>query len=114
MTNKTLKPVAATVGAAFVGTLMAVNVTTAAENPFGVTELNTGYTQLAGGHGEGKCGAGKCGGEKKSEGKCGAGKCGSSGDCDRDKVSEGKCGAGKCGGDKNAEGKCGAGRCGGS
>ena len=41
-------------------------------NPFGVTELPDGYTQIAGGHGEGGCGEGKCGEEKgESEGKCG-------------------------------------------
>ena len=69
-------------------------------NPFGATELNGGYMQVAGSHaGEGKCGEGKCG-----EGKCGEGKCGESkGD------KEGKCGESK--GDK--EGKCGEGKCGG-
>jgi len=68
----------------------------------------------------GKCGAGKCGGEMKKEmkkdGKCGAGKCG--GDMKKEMKSS-KCGAGKCGGDmkKGAKkemksGKCGAGKCG--
>ena len=46
-------------------------------NPFGVTELPGGYTQIARGHGEGGCGEGKCGEEKgESEGSCGEGKCG--------------------------------------
>jgi uncharacterized low-complexity protein len=60
---------------------------------------------------EGKCGEGKCGGEKKAgEGKCGEGKCGG-----EKKAGEGKCGEGKCGGEKKAgEGKCGEGKCGGS
>ena len=45
---------------------------------------------------EGKCGEGKCGGDKaKKEGKCGEGKCGG----DKAKK-EGKCGEGKCGGGK--------------
>ncbi|CAA6828102.1 MAG: FIG024746: hypothetical protein [uncultured Thiotrichaceae bacterium] len=45
---------------------------------------------------EGKCGEGKCGGDKADkEGKCGEGKCGG------DKAEkEGKCGEGKCGGSK--------------
>ncbi len=37
---------------------------------------------------EGKCGEGKCGGDKGAEGKCGGDK----------KPTEGKCGEGKCGG----------------
>ena len=44
-------------------------------NPFGVTELPSGYMQIAGGHGEGGCGEGKCGEEKgESEGSCGEGR----------------------------------------
>lgn len=110
---KSIKPISAAVGAAFAGGLMLSGAATAAENPFGMTELQSGYMQVAGGH-EGKCGAGKCGGNmsKSMEGKCGAGKCGG----DMKKSMEGKCGAGKCGGDmkKSMEGKCGAGKCGGS
>jgi uncharacterized low-complexity protein len=106
-----IKPVAAVVGAALVGTLSAVNIASAAENPFGANAMQGGYMQLASSHGgekpaEGKCGEGKCGGEKTSaEGKCGEGKCGGE-----------KAGAeGKCGGEKTAtEGKCGEGKCGGA
>ena len=59
-------------------------------------DLDAGY-QLAGDkHKEGKCGEGKCGGEKKAEGACGG-----------EKKAEGKCGEGKCGGEKKAEGSCG-------
>ena len=62
---------------------------------------------------EGKCGEGKCGGDKAGkakEGKCGEGKCGG----DKAKK-EGKCGEGKCGGAKTKkEGKCGEGKCGGA
>jgi uncharacterized low-complexity protein len=47
---------------------------------------------------EGKCGEGKCGGDKPTEGKCGEGKCG--GDkpaaAPEKKAAEGKCGEGKC------------------
>ena len=107
MSSKTMKkPIAAAIGAAFVGTLAATG-SIAAENPFGVQELKSGYMQLA----EGKCGEGKCGGakaDKNSEGKCGEAKCGGN------KKPEGKCGEGKCGGDKKPEGKCGEGKCGGS
>ena len=90
ISNKTL---ACAVGAALAGS-MAMTGAQAAENPFGMTQLESGYMQLASSH-EGKCGAGKCGGDKSS--------------------SEGKCGSGKCGGDKSSsEGKCGSGKCGGS
>ena len=112
-----LKTISLIAGTAFVGTLAASTVANAAENPFGMSELKSGYMQLADSSKgkEGKCGEGKCGEGKKAdakskEGKCGEGKCG-----------EGKCGAdkkakkeGKCGGDKKAkEGKCGEGKCGG-
>ena len=112
MSKKSMKPVAAAIGAAFAGSMLLAGAANAASNPFGLSELNGGYAQIAGK--EGKCGAGKCGGsaEKAAEGKCGAGKCGGS----AKKAAEGKCGAGKCGGStpkKAAEGKCGAGKCGG-
>ena len=103
MADKTtlIKPVAAAVGAAFVSSLAASSVA-AADNPFELTDLDSGY-QLADSHEgeEGKCGEGKCGGEKGEEGKCGEGKCGG------EKGEEGKCGEGKCGGEKGEEGKCG-------
>jgi uncharacterized low-complexity protein len=106
MSNKTVKPVAAAIGAAFVGSMLAVGSANAGANPFGLSELNGGYAQIAGNM-EGKCGGDKA--EKSAEGKCGAGKCGG-----EMKAGEGKCGAGKCGGEMKAgEGKCGAGKCGG-
>ena len=106
MPNKmNLKPVAAIVGATLVGTLSAINVAHAADNPFGATQLESGYIQLAGNDGEGKCGEGKCGGDMaKGEGKCGGDKAEGEGKCGGDKAE----GEGKCGGDKAAgEGKCG-------
>ena len=94
--NKTIKPIVASVGTAFLLGAAAPAVM-AAENPFAAQQLSAGYEQLADSHKakEGKCGEGKCGGEKKAE-------------------KEGKCGEGKCGGDKKAakEGKCGEGKCG--
>ncbi|TNC91461.1 MAG: hypothetical protein CSH36_09535 [Thalassolituus sp.] len=94
-------------GTAFVAAL-ASTPAHAAENPFASAELQQGYKVAM--HHEGKCGEGKCGGEKADkEGKCGEGKCGGE---KADK--EGKCGEGKCGGEKTEkEGKCGEGKCGG-
>ena len=89
MKKQNTKPLAAAIGLAMAGTLAAGSAV-AAENPFGLSELDSGYMQLASAHGagEGKCGEGKCGGEKSTM--------------------EGKCGEGKCGGEKSStEGKCG-------
>ena len=49
-------------------------VSSAAENPFGMSNIESQQTHVAGK--EGKCGEGKCGDSKKKEGKCGEGKCG--------------------------------------
>ena len=115
MTHKTKTPLALAIGTAFAASLAASNIANAApnsSNPFAMSELNSGYMQVAGSHmKEGKCGEGKCGGAKKDtkEGKCGEGKCGGS-----KSSTEGKCGEGKCGGSKSStEGKCGEGKCGG-
>jgi len=71
----TLKPVAAALGTTFAVALAASPLVNAAENPFSVTNLESGY--MVAGDVEGKCGEGKCGGDKKeAEGKCGEGKCG--------------------------------------
>ena len=53
-----LKPIAASVGAALVASTLATAPVNASENPFATTELPGGY-MLAGK--EGKCGEGKCG-----------------------------------------------------
>mgnify|MGYP000551339134 CR=1 FL=1 len=100
MSKSTMKPLTALLGSAFLTAMVQIPATQAAENPFATTELKTGYKVAS--KAEGKCGEGKCGGEKKADGE---GKCG-----------EGKCGEGKCGGDAKAkkEGKCGEGKCGGS
>jgi uncharacterized protein (UPF0276 family)/uncharacterized low-complexity protein len=134
MTNKTLKPVAAVVGVAFISSMAVSGSVLADENPFDMTDLDAGY-KLAGGDKdkgeegkcgddkgeEGKCGEGKCGDDKGEEGKCGEGKCGDEkgeegkcgeGKCGEEKGEEGKCGEGKCGEEKGEEGKCGEGKCG--
>lgn len=120
-TRKSLKPIAASIGAAVVASTMALSTANAAESPFVATELSGGY-MLAGA--EGKCGEGKCGGDKAKEGSCGGkamkeGSCGGKakeGSCGGDKAKEGSCGGkakeGSCGGDKAKEGKCGEGKCG--
>lgn len=86
MSKFKLNPIASALGITLAATIAASPIAQADQNPFGVSEMSSGY-MLAGAD-EGKCGEGKCG-----EGKCGEGK---------DKDKEGKCGEGKCG-----EGKCG-------
>ena len=120
MSQKVIKkPLAIALGAAFVTSLAGAPVANAAENPFAMSELSSGYVVAE--MKEGKCGEGKCGGDKtKAEGKCGEGKCGG----DKAKsMTEGKCGGDKTkemateGADKAksmTEGKCGEGKCGGS
>ena len=110
-----LKPVAAALGAAFVTSLAGTSVANAAENPFAMSELASGYMVAEGQMPEGKCGEGmtkateegKCGeGKAKAttEGKCGEGKCGE-GMTKAKAAEEGKCGEGKA----TTEGKCGEG-----
>jgi len=102
MSRKTL--IATAVGTAFAAGMAAAPVASAAENPFALSGLASGY-QVADNHGakpaEGKCGAkpgakpmeGKCGSAAKmKDGKCGEGKCGN-----KAKMKDGKCGEGKCG-----------------
>ncbi|UCH47862.1 MAG: hypothetical protein JSU95_17735 [Betaproteobacteria bacterium] len=69
------------IGSAFVASIAAAPIAGAADNPFHMDSLKSGY-QIAGvakGEEEAKCGEGKCGGaesDKGTEGKCGEGKCG--------------------------------------
>lgn len=75
MAKQSMKPLAAACGVAFMASVALSPAALAAENPFQADELSSGYS-LAG-NAEGKCGEGKCGGEKaEGEGKCGEGKCG--------------------------------------
>ena len=108
--NMMKKPLAAAIGAAFVGTLAATPVTQASENPFAATSLSRGYMVAEKGA-EGNCGAKK---KSESEGKCAGKKSVKEGNCGTKtmgKGNEGKCGEGKCGANKNKkkemEGKCG-------
>jgi len=108
--NKTLKTTALAIGATFAASMVASSMATAAStNPFAMSDLQSGYTQLAEKSMEGKCGANKA---MPKEGKCGEskakekeGKCG--GDKAKKMEKEGKCGTskpmpkeGKCGGAK--------------
>jgi uncharacterized low-complexity protein len=63
--KKTL--ISATVGTAFVATLGAAPLASAAENPFAMQSLDQGYMVAQ----AGKMGEGKCGGMKAGEGRCG-------------------------------------------
>jgi len=106
-----IKPLSIALGATVVTSALSIAGAQANENPFVTQDLASGYN-LASADMEGKCGEGKCGGDKKAdkEGKCGEGKCGGDKKADTDAESdgdkkadkEGKCGEGKCG-----EGKCG-------
>jgi uncharacterized low-complexity protein len=102
--NQTQKTIALAIGGAFALSVAATTVN-AAENPFAMKSLSSGY-QVADHHEEkmkdGKCGAGKCGAEKAKEGKCSAEKA-KEGKCSAEKAAEGKCSA-----DKMKEGKCSA------
>ena len=95
MKKSRVNPALGLIGAAVLGG--SATIALAEANPFAVTELDSGY-QLAQAEkdAEGKCGEGKCGGEKttEAEGKCGEGKCGG----EKKAEAEGKCGEGKCGG----------------
>ncbi len=103
MQKRTLKPIAAAVGTAFIATLATASIAHADSNPFAATALDAGYGLLASSHAEGKCGEGKCGEDKGGDDKGGEGSCG-----------EDKGGEGSCGEDKGGEGKCGEGKCGGA
>lgn len=100
------KTLAIVVGSAFAASVAATAVH-AAENPFALKSLSSGY-MVADGHDkmkDGKCGTGKCGAEMKDkakEGSCGADKA-KEGSCHADKAKEGSCSA-----DKAKEGACNA------
>ena len=90
MSKRIITPAAAIAGAALVGGLTAVNVASAAGNPFAAKSLDSGYMQLA--EADKGTAEGKCGGAKDTkEGQCGGAK-------DTKDTKEGKCGEGKCGG----------------
>ncbi len=117
MSKQILKPLSIALGATFAVSMAASNIAAAApvgDNPFAMSELQSGYMQVAGKDGkDGKCGEGKCGEGKKHDAKDKDGKCGG----DKKGSKDGKCGEGKCGGDAKGkdgkDGKCGEGKCGG-
>ncbi|HNE42444.1 MAG: hypothetical protein JNK96_10020 [Betaproteobacteria bacterium] len=88
------------VGTAFAATALLAPVVHAADNPFSLTKLDSGY-QLAEADKakDGKCGEAKCGADKKKDGKCSADKK-KDGKCSAEKKKDGKCGEAKCGADK--------------
>ena len=104
MKKSRLTPIAAALGTTFAVSLSASPLVNAAENPFSMNELSSGYMVA---EGEGTCGdmgeTTATEGEgatdettaKGEEGKCGEGKCG-----EKKKAHEGKCGEGKCGANK--------------
>ena len=107
MPKKTL--IAAAAGSAFVAGLTAAPVASAAENPFALSGLSSGY-QVADNHStktqsktqtqtETKAQEGKCGGKTEADMKAKEGKCGNTA-----KMKDGKCGEGKCGADTKSQG----------
>ena len=72
--KRTIKPVAAALGTTFVVALAAFPVANAADNPFSLTGISSGY--MVADSAEGKCGEGKCGGDKTKDTKEAEGKCG--------------------------------------
>jgi uncharacterized low-complexity protein len=103
---KKINPLSLAVGAMFATTVLSP-VAFAADNPFAMQKLSSGYqlaeVDMTDKKVDGKCGEGKCGADKKAmknkDGKCGEGKCGAS----KKKVKEGSCSA-----DKKKDGSCGA------
>ncbi len=79
MSKKTaVSPLTIALGAVFTVSLANITITNAAENPFSMKSLSSGYVTLAKGKcGEGKCGAGK---SKGGEGKCGMARMDADGD----------------------------------
>jgi len=106
--NKTQKTISLAIGSALALSVAATAVN-AAENPFALKSLSTGY-QVADNHDtkakDGKCGTGKCGANMKKDAKS------KEGSCSHDKAKEGACSAekmkeGACSAEKMKEGKCG-------
>lgn len=66
--KKVTKPLGLAAGTVIVTALAAVPPVNAAENPFSMQPLSSGYmVAMEGKCGEGKCGEGKCGGAKASD-----------------------------------------------
>lgn len=89
-------------------TLGASGLTQAAENPFAMQSLKSGYMLAAADEKtmDGKAMDEKATEAKANDGKCGAGKCGANKKKAKAKAADGKCGAGME--SKTMDGKCGA------
>ena len=105
------KTLAVVISGTFAASLALSPMAGAAENPFAIKTLSSGY-MVADNHGgeskmeDGACGEGKCGSSMKKKSKAKEGNCGG------EKAKEAKCGAekakeGNCGGEKAKEGSCG-------
>lgn len=81
-------------GAVVAATAALVPAVQAADNPFGMQKLASGY-QLAAAD------------DKKKDGKCGEGKCGATKMSGDKKPADDKKKEGSCGGDKKKDGSCG-------
>jgi uncharacterized low-complexity protein len=107
--NASHKSLALAISSALALTIGAASIH-AAENPFAIKSLASGYQVADNGDTkmkDGKCGTGKCGANKKKmekahEGSCSADKM-KEGSCSADKMKEGSCSA-----DKMKEGSCSA------
>jgi uncharacterized low-complexity protein len=98
--NNTQKSIALAISGAFALSIAASSVN-AAENPFAVKSLSSGYQVADNATGkmkDGKCSTGKCGASKKAALK----------KSQEEKAKEGKCSAEKMQGDKMKEGDCSA------
>ena len=83
-----LQAVAALLGTTFAVTLAIAPIANAAENPFGITQFQSGY-MVAGEEG-------RCGGDKGAEGQCGG-----------EKAAGDEAAGDEAAGEKGAEGQCG-------
>lgn len=96
-------------GSVFVATMAASPVASAAQNPFMMASLESGYMVAAADKAkEGKCGEGKCGAGMNDKAKMKDGSCGAA----NGKMKEGTCGASSTAAPKMKDGKCGEGKCG--
>lgn len=99
--NTTKKTLAVVLGGAFVASIAATTVN-AAENPFAIKSLSSGYMVAdASKAKDGKCGTGKCGANKNKAEAAGSADKAKEGSCHADKAGEGSCSA-----DKAKEGSC--------
>lgn len=115
-TNKT--PLAIAVGGTIVSSLTSTAIQAEIQpgidaNPFEISELSTGYMQIA------KSDSETNGVKKMKDGSCGEGNCGASMKGSEEKTAEGKCAGNKPMPSnkkmmKGKEGKCGEGKCGSS